>query len=137
MGTTLKRLYLDFLRERYRNTKSRIVKIMLIDQLCRDTGFHRKHAIRTLNKPLSLTKKRGRRPEYSDVSRYHLRKLWLAMEQVNGTRMVAMLPAWLKTYKAPGYGSLTEKELLRMSHATIDRFLKPYRAEVGRKLRSG
>ena len=49
MSLTLKRLYLDFLRERYRNTKSRKVKIMLIDQLCRDAEFHRKHAIRALS----------------------------------------------------------------------------------------
>ncbi len=137
MSITLKRLYLDFLRQRYRDTKSRKVKIMLIDQLCRDAGFHRKHAIRTLNQRPQLKAKRGRRRLYSDGARYHLKKLWLAMEQVNGRRMVAMLPDWLKHYEAPEYGPLIEKELCSMSHATIERFLRPYRAEMGRKLRTG
>ena len=137
MSLTLKRLYLDFLRERYRNTKSRKVKIMLIDQLCRDAEFHRKHAIRALNQRPNIRARRGRKRIYSDGARYHLKKLWLEMEQVNGVRMKAMLPEWLKTYKAPGFGPLIEKELLRMSHATIDRFLKPCRAELGRKLRTG
>ena len=59
MGTTLKRMYLDFLRERYRNTKRRKMKIMLIDQLVRDACFHRKHAIRALNQAPYLKKKGG------------------------------------------------------------------------------
>jgi hypothetical protein len=113
------------------------MKIMLIDQLVRDTGFHRKHAIRTLNQAPYLKEKRSRKKLYSDGCRYHLKKLWLLMEQVNGRRMVAMLPRWLKSYQAPGYGPLIEKELLSMSHATIERFLRPYRAEMGRKLRTG
>jgi len=128
---------LDFLRERYQHAKSRKMKIMLIDQLCRDAGFHRKHAIRTLNQVPHLKARRGRRRLYSDGARYHLRKLWLLMEQVNGRRMVAMMPRWLKNYQVPGYGPLIEKELLSMSHATIERFLRPYRAEMGRKLRTG
>jgi hypothetical protein len=110
---------------------------MLIDQLVRDAGFHRKHAIRTLNQNPYLKKRRGRRKVYSDIAIFHLRKLWLAMEQVNGRRMVAMMPRWLKNYSAEGYGPLIEKELLSMSHATIERFLRPYRAELGRKLRTG
>jgi hypothetical protein len=51
--------------------------------------------------------------------------------------MVAMLPDWLNHYKAPGYGPFIEKELLSMGHATIERILRPYRAEMGRRLRSG
>lgn len=75
MSLTLKRLYLDFLRERYRNTKSRKVKIMLIDQLCRDAEFHRKHAIRALNQRPTIRARRGRKRIYSDGARYHLKKL--------------------------------------------------------------
>ena len=110
---------------------------MIIDQLCRDSGFHRKHAIRVLNQKPILWGKRGRKRTYSDGACYHARKLWVAMEQVNGRRMVKMLPAWLKYYAAPGYGPFIEKELKAMSHATIERILKPYRAETGRKLRTG
>jgi len=137
MSLTLKRLYLDFLRQRYQATKRRKVKMMILDQLVRDTGWHRKHAIRALNQNLRLKAKRGRRRSYSDGACYHVKKLWLAMEQVNGRRMVAMLPAWLKHYRASGFGPFIEQQVLAMSHATIERILKPYRAEVGRKLRSG
>ena len=92
MSLTLKRLYVDFLRQRYQATKSRKVKIMLLDQLCRDSGFHRKHATRVLNKNPVPRLKRGRKRTYSDGSSYHVRKLWLAMEQVNGRRMAASSP---------------------------------------------
>ena len=137
MGLTLRRLYVDFLRQRYQATKRRKVKMMILDQLVRDTGCHRKHAIRVLNQRPELKAKRGRRRIYSDGACYHVKKLWLAMEQVNGRRMVAMLPAWLKHYRAGGFGPFIEREVKAMSHATIERILKPYRAEVGRKLRSG
>lgn len=137
MSLTLKRLYVDFLRQRYQAATRRKLKIMILDQLCRDSGFHRKHAIRVLNEKPTVKNKRGRKRTYGDGARYHIRKLWLAMEQVNGRRMKAMLPDWLKHYKAPGYGPFIEKELLSMGHATIERILQPYRAELGRKLRSG
>lgn len=137
MSLTLKRLYLDFLRQRYQTTQCRNVKIMIIDQLVRDAGFHRKHAIRTLNQKAELKAKRGRKKTYSDGARYHLKRLWFSMDQVNGRRMAAMMPHWLESYQAKGYGPLIKKELLTMSHATIERFLKPYRAEAGRKLRTG
>ena len=137
MSLTLKRLYVDFLRQRYQATKHRKVKAMILDQLCRDSGCHRKHAVRVLNQQSRMKAKRGRKRTYSDGACYHVKRLWLSMEQVNGRRMVAMLPAWLKHYRVPGYGPFIEKELLAMSHATIERILKSYRVEVGRKLRSG
>lgn len=137
MSLTLKRLYVDFLRQRYQATNRRKVKTMILDQLCRDSGCHRKHAVRVLNQQGRVKAKRGRRRTYSDGACYHVKRLWLAMEQINGRRMVAMLPGWLKHYRVPGYGPFIEKELLAMSHATIERILKSYRAEVGRKLRSG
>ena len=126
MGLTLKRLYVDFLRQRYQATKSRKMKAMILDQLCRDSGFHRKHAIRALNQKPYLRKKRGRKRTYSDGACYHVRKLWLVMDQPNGRRMVQMLPDWLKRYHAPGFGPFIEQELRKMSHATIERVLRPH-----------
>lgn len=137
MGLTLKRLYVDFLRQRYQGTRSRKLKAMLLDQLCRDAGFHRKHAIRVMNQKPGLRRKRGRRKSYSEGSCYHLRKLWLQMDQANGRRMKKMLPRWTTQYHAPGFGPFIRQELVAMSHATIDRILRPYRAEVGRRFRTG
>ena len=137
MSLTLRRLYVDFLRQRYQATSHRKVKVMILDQLCRDAGFHRKHAVRIMNQRPEARRKRGRKRTYSDGSTYHLRKLWLQMDQVNGRRMKQMLPRWTTNYEAAGFGPLIRAELLRMSHATIDRVLRPYRAEVGRRFRTG
>jgi hypothetical protein len=137
MGLTLKRLYVDFLRQRYQGTKSRKLKAMLLDQLCRDAGYHRKHAIRVMNQRPNPRRRRGRKRTYSDGSCYHLRKLWLQMDQANGRRMKKMLPRWTKQYRTPGFGPFIRQELVAMSHATIDRILRPYRAEVGRRFRTG
>ena len=65
MGLTLKRLYVDFLRQRYQGTKSRKLKAMLLDQLCRDAGYHRKHAIRVMNQKPNPRRRRGRKRTYS------------------------------------------------------------------------
>lgn len=137
MSLTLKRLYVDFLRERYQATDSRKRRAMMLDQLCRDAGYHRKHAIRALNQKPSLRKRRGRKRIYSDGARYHLRRLWLLMEQMNGRRMKKMLPRWIKNYEAKGYDPAIGKEILSMGHATIERILKPARAELRRRIRSG
>ncbi len=136
MGTTLKKLYVDFLRERYQ-AAPRKRRRMILDQVCRDAGFHRKHAIRTMNQKVVWARKRGRKRVYSEGARYHLRRLWIVMEQMNGRRMKQWLPFWLKYYEAPGFTPEIEMELLRMSHATIERVLRSYRAETGRRLRSG
>jgi len=48
MSMTLKRLYVEFLRQRYQNTFKRKHKSMIVEQLCRDTGFHRKHHLSIL-----------------------------------------------------------------------------------------
>jgi len=137
MSLTLKRLYVDFLRQRYQNTNHRKIKTMILDQLCRDAGFHRKHAVRILNQKAAHKRKPGRLPIYHDGVRYHVKRLWILMGQVNGRRMVKMLPVWLKHYQGPGYGPFIEEQLLRISHATIERILRPYRRQLGRRLRTG
>jgi hypothetical protein len=110
---------------------------MILDQLCRDTGYHRKHAIRLMNRLPTAPDRRGRKPVYGDGARYHLRKLWLAMDQMSARPMKRMLPAWVRRYRAPGYGPHVEREILAMSHATIERVLRPFRAQAQRSLNSG
>jgi len=131
MSFTLKRLYVDFLRQRYQNTGHRKIKSMILDQLCRDAGFHRKHAVRILNQKAAHKRRPGKLPTYHDGVRYHVKRLWILMGQVNGRRMVKMLPVWLKYYQGPGYGPFIEEQLLRISHATIERILRPYRRQSG------
>ena len=56
------------------------------------------------------------------------------MGQMCSKNMKAALPIWLVHYECE---ELVKKEILSMSHATIDRRLKPYRASTRRKLNSG
>ena len=51
--------------------------------------------------------------------------------------MVAAFPVWLDFYEAKGFGSLIKKELLTMSAATVDRYLKAYKKQFARNRRSG
>jgi hypothetical protein len=51
--------------------------------------------------------------------------------------MQEMMVLWATSYAGVGFSESVKSELLRMSHATIDRLLKPYRAEYWRRVRSG
>ena len=76
--------YLNILRQSYRVAK-RPDKGRIIDEVCRNLGWHRKSAIRSLNQPEVQGKpiKRSRMKKYSLESRSHLKK---AMAQ-NGTNV--------------------------------------------------
>jgi hypothetical protein len=56
------------------------------------------------------------------------------MDQKCSKIMKAALPLWLPDYDCPNE---IKTELLFMSHATIDRKLKPFRSEIRRRFRSG
>ena len=59
---------LSSLRERYL-TVCRQEKSVILDKLCKSTGFHRKHAIRALNNLVGkqyYREKRGRKNKYDD-----------------------------------------------------------------------
>lgn len=51
--------------------------------------------------------------------------------------MVQALKTWLKYYEDPDCDDDVREELLSMSHASIDRYLKSYKASLGRKKRTG
>lgn len=59
------------------------------------------------------------------------------MKQMCSKKMKASLPFWLVYYKAPDFTDSVKKEILKMSHSTIDRILKPQRTQYGRRLRTG
>lgn len=125
------------LKQAYRNA-TRSEKSRILDHFCSSTGVSRVTARRYLTDPLlgvrNVTKidRRHHRPtKYSAASKRVLAWLWRVMMKY----MMQMLPEWIRRLEACGelvegerdYTSEVRAELLRMSAATIDRYLREHR----------
>lgn len=137
MKKDLKSDYLTILRARYKTTTENSQKSIIITELCNNTGVHRKHAIRLLNKTLVLRKQIGRKKTYSDSVLKHLKKLWFEMDQICSKKMVAAIPLWLPFYTSPDLDDKTRMLLTKITHSTIDRLLSKIRAVENTKKRTG
>jgi hypothetical protein len=118
-------------RRRYRGRGAQ-GKAQLLDQLCEEYGYHRKHAIRLLNgTALSRKSPPGPEPRYQAITEV-AERIWAAGEQPCGKRLAQMLPLWLPYYQRR-YGKLlpSQRRLTdEVSAATLDRLLRPVRAQV-------
>jgi len=142
MSPRSKKEYAQTVRLRYKNA-TRHEKAIILDEFCATCGYHRKHAVRVLTAPKHLkklkTKKRGRPPTYKDETICKpLKKIWLKANLPCSKRLKAILPLWL-----PGYLQLFDElstdvinALLEISPSTIDRLLKPIRANYTKRGRS-
>ncbi len=133
MSLESRREYLDRIRGRYlragRRHKSRI-----LEEFTLNCGYHRKHAVRLLNRPVRPRKKPGPRRRYGPAAVALLKEFWLCSDQMCSKRLKAAAPEWLPFFKA----SLAARDqVLAMSPATMDRLLAPSRARLGRKRRAG
>ena len=118
-------------RSRYlrasRNEKGRI-----LDELVALTGYHRKSAIRLLHhgyRPKHLDR-RGRRRQYTPDTKAVFLLVWEACGRISPKRLAPSLPEMLAVLKRHGELRIrpeTERLLLRISPATIDRMLSTYR----------
>jgi hypothetical protein len=135
MGKNERKAYLEAIRGRYRKA-SRAAKTRILDEFCAVCGYHRKYALRCLNRrPRRAAPRRPGRPSrYADPAVLQpLRVLWLATDQLASKRLRAAIPLWLPHYEAT-HGALPSEvraKLLHMSPATIDRLLQPVRASLG------
>ena len=133
MGKNERKAYLEAIRLRYQSA-SRSEKAAILDEFCNVCGYHRKYAIRLLGrKQRSTTKKKaGRRSVYNSPELLTaLKRIWFASDQMCSKKLKAAIPLWLPFY-ADSYESLseeTQRQLLSISAATIDRILKPVRAK--------
>lgn len=140
MGKLSMDLYLDNVRNKYKKA-CRKEKSAIIAEVCAISGFHKKHAIRVLNKDTrcQVIKKepRGRPKVYQEeVYLEPLKRIWLATDQLCGKRLEMAMPLWLPHYHK-AYGELDERTyhgLLRMRSATIDRLLKKVKVQSKRGL---
>jgi hypothetical protein len=103
----------------------------MLDELCEQLGYHRKHAIRLLNGAAEPRKSPpGPERQYDGIAEV-VERIWMAGEQPCGKRLVHMLPLWLPYYPRH-YGKLlpSQRKLSdQVSAATLDRLLAPLRSQ--------
>src|SRR5207244_12048892 len=113
-------------------------KSRILDEFCAICGYHRKAALRLLNRSLVQRPRRkpGPQPTYKpEVILPPLKAIWLASDQLCSKLLKAALPEWLGFYEQ-AYGALpldVRQLLLAVSPAQIDRLLQPVRLRYPRK----
>jgi hypothetical protein len=133
MSPRSKKEYIEAVFLRYKKA-DRSQKKVILDEFCRTSGYHRKHAIRVLRgfKRFTAPKpgQRGRRPQYQQEEILKpLKQIWLAVNLPCSKRLKVILPLWLPGY-SQAFAPLSPKvirALCAISAATIDRILQPVR----------
>lgn len=138
---TTRRELIDAVGARYRATPA-AERGAILDEFVAITGYHRKHAIRLLTRPVGEPRKRTPSVRYGTEVREALRVLWEVSDRVCSKRLKAMIPAVLPALaKHDRLSDCAElrAQLLAISPATIDRLLAPVRlaAAKGRRRAAG
>ena len=137
MSLSAKREALARIHGRYQRA-GRAHKKLILDEFCATCGYHRKAALRLLNRPLSAAapKRPGPKIIYDKAEVLPvLKAIWLASDQLCSKVLQAALPQWLEHYqrqKAPLAEAFKEK-LLKISPAQIDRLLRSTRVQHSKK----
>jgi|TARA_Y100000310_G_C20597994_1_gene771507 hypothetical protein len=123
--------YIEAIRERYFKA-SRKEKGQILDEVNKVTGYHRKAAIRLLRRPWKgkAVGRRGRARQYGIEVVAALKGAWEASDRMCSKRLQPFLPELVGVLERHSELSLAgdvRDQLCRMSAATIDRVLKPYR----------
>lgn len=128
--------YVEAVRGRYFQV-SKKEKGKILDEFTKVTGCHRKAAIRLLHRgnQQSTKKKRGRPRQYGIAVAEALRLVWEATDRLCSRRLHPFLPELVTVLRRQGESALTaniEVQICKISPATIDRLLRPYRRLGGR-----
>lgn len=142
MSRKLAEEMLPRLRQRYAG-RGREGRSRLIDEVCEQWGYSRKHAIKLLGAKAGWggdpSVRKGRPPEYGEEVVEVLWRIWKVSEQPCGKRLKALLPTWLPHYEAERgpLGRGLRRKVLSVSAAQIDRLLASRKAGSGHRGRSG
>jgi hypothetical protein len=137
MSLPSKREYLAKIHGRYQRA-GKEHKSRILDEFCLVCGYHRKAALRLLNRQLLQPPRRrpGPEPTYKpELLLPPLKTIWLASDQLCSKLLKAALPEWLGLYEQM-HGPLktsVRQLLLDISPAQIDRLLRPVRVRHPRR----
>ena len=120
----------DSIRERYRASGKKEKK-KILDEFAAAAGYHRKHAIRVLNrekaKKLVPVLRRSRPPRiYTPDVQEALETVWKAADRICSKRLAPYIGTFVKSLERHGHLRLapeSRRRLLSMSAATMDRIL--------------
>jgi transposase InsO family protein len=137
MSLTSKREYLAKIHGRYQRA-GRGHKGRILDEFCLNCGYHRKAALRLLNRPLGggPPKRSGPKLIYDPAELLPvLKAVWLASDQLCSKLLRPALAEWLghherRTQPLP---EAFKEKLLAISPAQLDRLLQPVRVRYPRK----
>ena len=139
-----RRELIEKLRERYRKGALAVKKVIL-DELVAVTGYHRKHAIRVLQKylpPDSGAPRRRRWRLYGPEIKAAIIVLWEASDRICGKRLKPLVAVLLPALERHAQLRLNETDrqlVLQASASTLDRLLSDVRviASGGASRRAG
>ena len=137
MSLSAKREALARIHGRYQRA-GRLHKKVILDEFCATCGYHRKAAVRLLNRPLGIVPPRRSGPKivYDPAQVLPvLKPIWLASDQLCSKLLKAALPEWVEHHErshAPLPEAFKEK-LLGISPAQIDRLLCHCRLQYPKK----
>lgn len=111
----------------------------ILDRLCVDTGWNRKHAMGVLMAPpvSKVKQKRRRRPFYGVNEEAALVKVWRLAEFPASKRLEPFMEEFLEALERHDELHLpepTRSKLIKMSASTMDRLLKRHRSSYRRTL---
>src|SRR5205809_1938746 len=101
MSLSAKRESLARIHGRYQRA-GRPHKTRILDEFCATCGYHRRAAVRLLNRPLPTgpAKRSGRKIIYEPAQVLPvLKAVWLASDQLCSKLLKAALPQWLDHYE--------------------------------------
>src|ERR1035441_5362555 len=132
LSLSAKRAALARIHGRYQRA-GRPHKPRILDEFCAPCGYHRKAALRLLNRPLRTAppKRSGPKIRYDPAAVLPgLKRVWLASDQLCGKLLKAALPEWLAHHerRAAPLPEAFKKKLLAISPAQSDRLLR----QIGR-----
>ena len=136
MSQSEKKAYYYAIKDRYFQSNKK-EKSLILEEFCKVCGYNKKYAIRLLNKKdvLKLKRKPGCKPIYSSPEFIKaLKDIWIATDYICSKRLKSAIPLWLPYFEST-YGVISQKtiqELYKVSSATIDRILQPFK-RIGKK----
>jgi hypothetical protein len=130
--------YLKAIYFRYRKA-SKLLRSRILDEFCQVCRYNRKYAIRLLNSPApqkpNTAPAKGRRPTYGTKVIGALATIWETAGYPCSARLKALLPLGLPwAIQRLALSAQAQKQLLKISAATIDRRLRPKKRQLKKRL---